>query len=116
MMTTFSAPMTRFSHCQTMPTYGRSSARGSLPHMAPATARSVKPRPMVSISTAKCGSPIMGRSNTRSSRAPTTAMTSTAAKRPSAKGQSRRLMKTTAMKAPIIMISPWAKLTISVAL
>ena len=78
--------------------------------------RRMKPRPMVSISTAKCGSPIMGRSSSRSIKAPSTAMTPRVASRPQAKGQSRMLTKVKAMKAPIIMMSPWAKFTISVAL
>ena len=71
---------------------------------------------MVSISTAKCGSPIMGRSSSRSVSAPSSAMTAKAAKKPQTNGQPSRLMKVKAMKAPIIMMSPWAKLTISVAL
>ena len=64
-------------------------AVGSLPQMAPATARNIKPRPIVSINTEKCGSPIMGRTTRRSVSAPSAAMVNTVAMTAITKGRSR---------------------------
>ena len=98
------------------PAKGESRARGWFPQMAPATARITKPRPMVSMSTANGGSPIMERSTPRSKAIPKPAMMSNVAANTRANGRPARLARLNATNAPSIMMSPCAKLTISVAL
>ena len=71
---------------------------------------------MVSISTAKGGSPIIGRSTPRSSAMPKPSISTSVSPTPSAKGMPARLTRVNATKAPTIISSPWAKFSISVAL
>ena len=73
----------------TPPASGEAMDLESLPQTAPAIARSRKPRPMVIISTAKGGSPIIGRTTARSIRTPAKAIAAIAANTPQTKGKSR---------------------------
>ena len=71
---------------------------------------------MVSISTANGGSPIIGRRTVRSRAMPKPTMTTSVSKNPAKKGSPARLTNVMATNAPSIIMSPWAKLSISVAL
>ena len=114
--TRFSTPITTRPTVSTSPANGTSSVRGSLPQIAPATARITNPRPMVSISTANGGSPIIGRRMPRSRAMPNATITMRVTGTPSANGNPARLTTVKATNAPTIISSPWAKLSISVAL
>ncbi len=72
--------------------------------------------PMVSITMENAGWPRMGRITTRSSSTPNSAMAAMAHSTASQNGKSRKVMAARPPKAPSIMSSPWAKLTVSVAL
>ena len=97
MIARFSVPSMRSPKRSTSPANGTSRSFGWLPQAAPATPRKTKPRPIVSISTAKGGSPIIGRSSTRSSSMPTAAMIRTVARKPGTKPHSSTLMNVKAM-------------------
>ena len=79
--------------------------------------RSMKPRPIVSITMANCGWPSTRRSTTRSSSH--AERRHGRERRDSTPSQNGKPTSTTAVKAakpPSIIRSPWAKLTVSVAL
>ena len=84
--------------------------------MFTATVRSTKPRPMVSISTANGGPPIIGRTTTRSTAMPKASMATKVSAKPARYGNPARLTQVNATNAPSIINSPCAKLSISVAL
>lgn len=71
---------------------------------------------MVSITMENAGWPRMGRITSRSSTTPNTAMPSTDAMKASQNGKPSSVMVRKPPKAPTIIRSPWAKLTVSVAL
>jgi hypothetical protein len=72
--------------------------------------------PMVIITTVKAGCPSTGRNTMRSASMPTAAMTATANTMVAQYGQPIMTLAVSAKKAPSIIRSPWAKLTVSVAL
>ncbi len=72
--------------------------------------------PMVSITIENCGCPRMGRITTSSSSTPKAAIAAMASNAASQKGSPTSDMPAKAQKAPSIISSPWAKLTVSVAL
>ena len=76
----------------------------------------MKPTPIVTMTIANAGWPSTGRSATRSRPAPRSAMTATAATTPSQNGRPTMATAVRATKPPSIIRSPWAKLTVSVAL
>ncbi len=71
---------------------------------------------MVSITMENAGWPRMGRITSRSSSTPNSAMPAMALRTDSQKGKPSMVMQASPPKAPSIMSSPWAKLTVSVAL
>ena len=72
--------------------------------------------PMVSITIENAGWPRIGRITGRSSTTPNSAMPAMAQGTDSQYGKPSMVMPTRPPKAPSIMSSPWAKLTVSVAL
>ena len=72
--------------------------------------------PIVSITMENAGCPRMGRMTRRSSAMPNSAMAAMAASTDSQNGKPRKVMHTRPPKAPSIINSPCAKLTVSVAL
>ena len=72
--------------------------------------------PMVTITIANAGWPRIGRSTSRSAPKPTSAMPAMAAGTASQNGRPAKVITPSAMKAPTIIRSPCAKLTVSVAL
>ncbi|MCY1370272.1 hypothetical protein D9M69_573580 [compost metagenome] len=71
---------------------------------------------MVNMTMEKAGCPRMGRTTARSSTTPKRPMAMMAAGTASQKGRPSTVMAASAAKAPTIIRSPWAKLTVSVAL
>jgi hypothetical protein len=69
---------------------------------------------MVIITTVKAGWPSTGRSTTRSSAMPNSTMTARVGEEGQPRTAGRRAVRPT--KPPTIIRSPWAKLTVSVAL
>ena len=76
----------------------------------------MKPMPIVTMTIAKAGCPSTRRSARRSRPAPKAAMTAIAATTPSQNGRPSVATAVSATKPPSIIRSPWAKLTVSVAL
>ena len=72
--------------------------------------------PMVSITIENCGCPRMGRITASSTSMPKAAIATTARIAASQKGRPKSVMPAKAVKAPSIIRSPCAKLTVSVAL
>ncbi len=72
--------------------------------------------PMVSITIENAGCPRMGRITMRSSRTPNKAMPAMAQTTASQNGKPRKVIAARPANAPSIISSPWAKLTVSVAL
>ncbi len=71
---------------------------------------------MVSMTMEKAGWPRIGRITMRSSSTPKTAMAAIAASTAAQNGKPSIVMPARPPKAPSIIRSPWAKLTVSVAL
>ena len=78
--------------------------------------RNTYPKPMVSMTMENAGCPRMGRITMRSSKTPKTPMATMAAGTDNQKGKPSSVMAARPEKAPTIIRSPWAKLTVSVAL
>ncbi|MNT74447.1 hypothetical protein D3C72_2132690 [compost metagenome] len=72
--------------------------------------------PMVSMTMENAGWPRMGRITARSSTVPNSPMARMLASTATQKGKPSTVMSARPQKAPSIMSSPWAKLTVSVAL
>ena len=71
---------------------------------------------MVNMTMENAGWPRMGRITARSANKPNAAMAAMDAMTASQKGKPRKVMQARPAKAPSIIRSPWAKLTVSVAL
>ena len=72
--------------------------------------------PIVSITIVNCGCPMIGRITNRSSAVPSMNIATTAAGAANQNDQPCAFISTNPPKAPSIISSPWAKLTVSVAL
>ena len=72
--------------------------------------------PIVSITIEKAGWPRIGRITTRSERKPSPAIAPIVASTDSQNGKPSKVMQARPQNAPSIIRSPWAKLTVSVAL
>ena len=71
---------------------------------------------MVSMTIEKAGCPSTGRITSRSTNTPKTAMAAIEQSTASQNGKPRMVISTRPQKAPSIIRSPWAKVTVSVAL